>query len=93
MGSFSPNNFGLYDMHGNVSEWTCSGYNKTYGAYDSEQHCVSRDPGGNYAMRGGHFYSHANNVRSAYRIPNGPGPAHDYLMNPNGFRLARGPKK
>lgn len=38
--SFSPNDFGLYDMHGNVSEWTKSCFRGPYGRL--EENCDSR---------------------------------------------------
>jgi len=36
--SFAPNSLGLYDMSGNVDEWTCSSYNESYDG--SEQECA-----------------------------------------------------
>jgi len=30
VGSFPPNAFGLYDMHGNVRDWVADGYHKDY---------------------------------------------------------------
>jgi flavodoxin len=64
-GSFSPNAWGLYDMHGNVNEW-CWDY---YGAYDPE---ASDDPTGpvsgtRHVYRGGGWNDFAKNMRSAYR--------------------------
>jgi hypothetical protein len=35
---FAPNSLGLYDMSGNVDEWTCSSYNESYDG--SEQECA-----------------------------------------------------
>jgi formylglycine-generating enzyme required for sulfatase activity/predicted small secreted protein len=41
VGSFSANKFGLYDTSGNVSEWTCSEYEKQYN--DEEKQCVTTE--------------------------------------------------
>ena len=65
VGSFEPNKWGLYDCHGNVSEW-CWDY---YGEYDAEG---SSDPAGplsgtRHIYRGGGWNDFAKNMRSAYR--------------------------
>ncbi|MBR4141714.1 MAG: SUMF1/EgtB/PvdO family nonheme iron enzyme [Campylobacter sp.] len=65
VGSFSPNGFGLYDIHGNVNEW-CWDF---YGSYDTQN---SSNPTGvksgtRHVYRGGGWNDFGKNLRSAYR--------------------------
>jgi formylglycine-generating enzyme required for sulfatase activity len=82
VGSFSPNTFGLFDILGNVLEWTCSQYKESYDG--SEQECsVSTEY---YSLRGGSWFLKPGGVRSAFRSPYG---VPDGRINDLGFRLAR----
>ena len=60
--SYQANPFGLYSMHGNVAEWTCSPY-EMY----SEKNSLEKEK---YVVRGGSFRDHpkyaASYVRKAY---------------------------
>ena len=83
VGTFSPNRWGLYDMHGNVWEW-CQDW---YGGYPSGS--VTDPKGassGSYrVVRGGCWSSIARFCRSASRYRDAPGFSYGLL----GFRLAR----
>ena len=85
VGSYKPNAFGLYDMHGNVWEW-CEDW---YGAYSAG---AVTDPkglgwGNRRVLRGGSFVSDGSAARSPNRGTNTPtGRLHSF-----GFRLARNP--
>ncbi len=70
-------------MLGNVYEWTCSQYKKSYDG--SEQKCsVSAR---RYSLRGGSWGSNSGGVRAAFRSYFYPLPS--YRLDNLGFRLAR----
>jgi formylglycine-generating enzyme required for sulfatase activity len=67
VGSFPPNSFGLYDMHGQVWEW-CS--DKWHGSYNgAPTDGSSWEIGTDYyrVLRGGSWYDNAVNCRAAHR--------------------------
>lgn len=63
--SFSPNRWGLYNMHGNVGEWVWD----YYGAYAAEKQTdpTGAETGTLRVYRGGGWNDFAKNMRSAYR--------------------------
>ena len=87
VGRFRANAFGLYDMLGNVWEWTCS----EFLGYDKNGHkkCVSNNRAKNNniqrSLRRGSWVSKPWSVRSADRGYGGPDNRFYYL----GFRLAQ----
>jgi len=72
VGSFSPNAFGLYDMHGNIWEWT----DDWYGEYDIQEKMNPKGPktGTIKVHRSGGFYDPAWRCRSACRGDGGSPP-------------------
>ena len=75
VGSYPPNAFGLYDMHGNVAEWCADWYDPE--AYEENPQTDPRGPPvgtfaddfGNFflVVRGGSWLDDARACRSAYR--------------------------
>ncbi|MFZ4789826.1 MAG: formylglycine-generating enzyme family protein [Candidatus Competibacteraceae bacterium] len=80
---FQPNPWGLYQVHGNVWEWTGSQYDANYGG--AEMLCINKNTDGLFSMRGGSWNIHPAWVRSATRTRGSPA----YRGYDAGFRLAR----
>ena len=83
VGSFAPNQWGLYDMHGNVYEW-CWDLGGTYPS-TAQTDPVGTASGTRRVYRGGSFASHAQFLRSAFWSSHGP----EQYTYDLGFRLAR----
>ncbi|MDJ0636340.1 MAG: SUMF1/EgtB/PvdO family nonheme iron enzyme [Xenococcaceae cyanobacterium MO_188.B29] len=67
VGIFPPNNFGLYDMHGNVWEWCEDDWHKDYnGAPIDGSAWLSSESRGK-VVRGGSYFYDPDICRSAYR--------------------------
>ncbi|MFO1434352.1 MAG: SUMF1/EgtB/PvdO family nonheme iron enzyme [Candidatus Competibacteraceae bacterium] len=83
VGSYQPNAFGLYDMLGNVLEWTCSAYDEAY--QGGEQTCAGPAVTVPVVARGGSWSDEPAGVRAADRYKVDPQSQEYYL----GFRVAR----
>jgi len=84
---FPCNDWGLYEMHGNVREWCSDYWNEAY-PEGKVVDPMGPDNGGDRVVRGGGWNDFGRNVRSASR--NGYVPGNRWHRN--GFRLARGHK-
>lgn len=84
VGLKKPNNYGLYDMHGNVLEWTADWYAADY--YTGSPENEPRGPASGEArvIRGGSAFVSANLCRSAARMRSSP----DTRYSVKGFRCA-----
>jgi formylglycine-generating enzyme required for sulfatase activity len=70
VGTYPPNGFGLFDMHGNLYEWVQDRYSATY--YQVSPPTDPQGPdgpdGAHRLLRGGSWFYGPNSCRSAYRI-------------------------
>ena len=84
VGGKDPNDWGLYDMSGNVYEWVWDWYRADY-QNDAAVDPVGPESGVERGGRGGRWSNISGYCRSAYRLKNEPEYRDDHI----GFRLAR----
>ena len=85
VGSFSPNVWGVHDMHGNVSEWVEDCGNDSYAGAPTDGSAWESGDCGERVMRGGSWYDRPRYLRSADRF----WISTDYRFSYLGFRIAR----
>jgi formylglycine-generating enzyme required for sulfatase activity/class 3 adenylate cyclase len=85
VGSFAPNPFGLYDVHGNVAEWTADCWNGSYAGAPADGSPWLVGECDNRVVRGGAWGLSSYELRSAYRA----GDPADLRSGRRGFRVAR----
>jgi formylglycine-generating enzyme required for sulfatase activity len=89
VGQKLPNAFGLYDMHGNVWEWTQDCWHNNYSGAPADGNAWITGCSGNYqGLRGGSWNDVPAVLRPAFRGRVIPGNRADDF---GGFRLARTP--
>jgi formylglycine-generating enzyme required for sulfatase activity len=72
VGSFQPNAFGLYDMHGNVWQWVSDFYSEDYYAQSPVDDPQGPPPSGKHVRRGGGWATWSFYCRSSFRNYNTP---------------------
>lgn len=85
VGSFAPNAFGLYDVHGNAWEWTADWHDDHYYANSPAVDPQGPTSGSVRVRRGGSWHTWTFYARSSYRNWNAPDTRYTLV----GMRLVR----
>ena len=85
MKSFEPNPWGLYQVHGNVSEWCEDCWNESYNGAPGDGLAWTAGDCELRPLRGGSWCDEPWEVRAAYRLQDSAAERLDTV----GFRLAR----
>jgi formylglycine-generating enzyme required for sulfatase activity len=87
VGTKQPNELGIYDMSGNVWEWSNDWYSDNYYSSSPSNNPQGPSTGSSRVIRGGSWYFDADYCRATYRFSVSPGLSYGFI----GFRLARTP--
>ncbi len=87
VGTYPPNNYGLYDMAGNVWEWVSDWYDDDYYANSPSKNPQGPNNASFCVRRGGGWGRDAGNLRCANRYYGSP----DLTYNNLGFRCVKSP--
>ena len=85
VGSYPANGYGVYDVLGNVWEWTEDCWNETYAGAPSDGQAWRSGECGRRVLRGGAWSDGTTYVRSAVRVWGPTADRYSFL----GFRVAR----
>lgn len=80
VGRYEPNVWGLYDMHGNASEWTQDCWNETYDGAPTDGTAWEQGDCDKRVLRGGHSANWGSALRSSVRTT-------DSFFTPSGLKI------
>ena len=83
-GSFPPNRFGLFDMHGNLDEWCLDTWHRDYGGAPLDAEAWIRGGTQERVIRGGSWHDPPDLCRSSSRLKLNPADGEDFM----GIRVA-----